>query len=107
MMHSIYFLSYAVILTVSAMVVASALYSRSKNEGTPINYKLFMGVSGVALAMWTGAALTEYAYEPNTTNAGFVVFCLAIWLIAGFAWQVNVFMKKHQSRENGLDELCA
>lgn len=38
--HSLYFVGYASIATVSGVVIAQAQYSRKQNEGTKINFKI-------------------------------------------------------------------
>ena len=92
--HSFYFLSYALILTIAGVVMAWAYYSRFKNEGTPVNYTLLTGVFAAALAMWTGVAVTEYVYNPNVINAGLTKFFAAAWIGSVSTWQVNAFLKK-------------
>jgi len=94
-MHSFYFISYALILTFSGIVMASAYYSLNKREGAPINYKLLAVVFGAALAMWTAAAVTEYAYNPSRITAGFSILFLTTWIGVGVNWQLSEYMKKH------------
>lgn len=62
-MAAIYFLSYALIATLVGLVMAWAQYSRMKDEGIPMNTKVLKAVSGTALAMYAGAALTGLAYS--------------------------------------------
>jgi len=93
-MHSFYFLSYALILTISGLVMVWAYYTRFKRDGVPANYTLLAVVFGGALAMWTGVAVTEYVYNPNRVNAGFSLFFLVSWISGAISWQVNEFSKK-------------
>ncbi len=104
-MRSIYFLSYAVITTISAMTMAWAYYARFKKDGSPINYSLLTLVSVVALAMWTGAAFTEFAYNVSPATAGFAAFFLGITFSAVFAWQVYLVMRNIQTDKNTIEEL--
>ncbi|MDH5511080.1 MAG: hypothetical protein OEZ32_12115 [Nitrospinota bacterium] len=93
-MHSLYFLSYALILTISGLVMVSAYYSRFKRDGAPVNYGLLAVVFGGALAMWTGVAVTEYVYNPNVINAGFSIVLLATWTGAACTGLANKFSRK-------------
>jgi diguanylate cyclase (GGDEF)-like protein len=104
-MHSIYFLSYAVISTVSAVTMAWAYYARFKKDGSPINYTLLLLMSIVALAMWTGAALTEFAYNFSPATAGFAAFFLGIIFSGLFAWQTYRVMRNIQSDKKTIEEL--
>jgi hypothetical protein len=94
-MHSIYFIGYGGFITASALLMAAAFYSRFKRRGTPINYTSLALVSGLALFMWTGAALTEYVYNPSAVTAGFVIVALAVWFSVGVVWQVKAYLKRH------------
>lgn len=105
MMHSIYFLSYAVISTVSAVAMAWAYYVRFKRDGAPINYTLLLLISIVALAMWTGAALTEFAYNVSPATAGFASFFLGIAFSGLFAWQTYRVMRNILSDKETIEEL--
>lgn len=96
-MHATYFLSYAMLITVSGVVMAVAYYLRLKHEGAPVNYKLLGILAVVGHGMWTGAALTMYAYEPGPMTAGFVVAVFSIWFAAGLAWQIRVYVKDSQT----------
>jgi len=98
-MHSFYFLSYALILTLSGMVMLSAYRTRMKREGTAVNHTLLAVVFGGALFMWTGVAVTEYVYNPNMVNAGFSLFFMAAWVAAGITWQVKTFAGKRPTAE--------
>jgi len=82
------------VITLAALIMAHGFYLRYKRDGVPVNYRLLAVVSGAGLAMWTGAAVTEYVYNPDTISAGFVAFFVTIWLSAGIAWQVTAFIKK-------------
>lgn len=66
-MATIYFLSYALIATVAGLVIAWAQYSRMKNEGVPMNFKILKAVTGTAVAMYAGAALTSVAITSGLT----------------------------------------
>jgi len=105
-MKSLYFLSYAVLATVSAIVITWAQYRAYKKEGTPFNFTLLLVVIGVALAMWTGAAFTEFAYDANTITAGFAAFTLGISLSAFFAWQANRLMRDIICDKQAIDGLA-
>lgn len=96
MVHALYFLIYAMLLTVSGVVMAASYYLRHKHEGASINYKLLVVVALLGHTMWTGAALTTYVYEPDSMTAGFVVAAFSIWLAAGLAWQMRAYMKNSE-----------
>ena len=68
-MAALYFISYALIATVAAMVIAYAQYTRMKNEGTPMNFKILKVVGGSGLAMWACAGLTQIAYTSGMVAA--------------------------------------
>jgi len=91
-MHSIYFLAYASILTVTVMVMGWAYYSRFKAYGTPVNFGILALVSVFALAMWTGVAISEFMYNRNATNTMFSMFFMVSWVSAGAYWQANGFI---------------
>ncbi len=105
-MKSLYFLSYAVLATVAAIVITWAQYRSYKKEGTPFNFTLVTVVTAVALAMWTGAALTAFAYNTNTVTAGLAAFTLGISLSAVFAWQTTRLMRNIICDKRALDELA-
>jgi len=105
-MHSLYFISYAVLATAGAIVITWAQYLVYKKNGTPFNFTLLMFIIVVALAMWTGAALTEFAYDATTTTAGFAAFTLGVSLSAAFAWLANRLMRNIICDKQALDELA-
>ncbi len=96
MVHALYFVIYAVLITVSGVVMGASYYLRNKNEGAPINYKLLQIVALLGHTMWTGAALTTYVYEPNSMTIGFVMAAFSIWLAASLAWQIKAYMKNNE-----------
>ena len=61
-MHALYFMGYAAMATVAAVIIAQAQYSRMKAEGTPMNFGFLKFVSAVAAFMWTAAGITTLAY---------------------------------------------
>lgn len=63
MYHSIYFFSYAVIVTVILIAGVYAQYTVSKREGAPFNFTFLKAVGGVAVGMYIGGGLTLYAYS--------------------------------------------
>ncbi len=67
MIHSLYFLSYAVLATIVGIVAIFAQYTRYKNEGTPFNTTLLRVIGAFAMSMWTGVAVTEYVYAVHTS----------------------------------------
>jgi len=105
-MHGLYFMSYGLIATIAALVIAFAQYKRNKNEGVPMNYTVLKLVSGVALAMWTGAAFTSVAYTTNSTTTTAAGFCLGVLLSVFFAWQLNVVVRKIAKDERALRDLA-
>jgi len=105
-MHSLYFLSYAVLATVAAVVITWAQYIIFKRDGTPFNFTLLMVILVVALAMWTGVAFTQFAYDTSTTTAGFAAFTLGITFSAIFAWLANRLMKNIIKDKKALDALA-
>lgn len=62
-MAALYFVSYALIATIAALVIAQAQFARKKNEGTPVNFTLLKAVGGSAAFMWAAAGLTTVAYS--------------------------------------------
>lgn len=61
-MHALYFLGYALMATIAALVIAQAQYSRKKTEGTPISWGFLKASAAVAMFMWTAAGVTTVAY---------------------------------------------
>ena len=61
-MHALYFVGYAVMATVAALVIAQAQYSRLKNEGTPVSTGFLKAATAIALLMWLSAGVTSVAY---------------------------------------------
>lgn len=61
-MHALYFLGYAAMATVAAVVIAQAQYSRMKNEGTPMSTGFLKAVTAIAVFMWLSAGVTSVAY---------------------------------------------
>lgn len=68
-MHALYFVSYALIATVAAGVIAYAQFARMKNEGTPMNFTVLKVVGSTGMVMWACAALTEIAYTTGVVTA--------------------------------------
>jgi len=89
-MKSLYFVGYALMATVGALIIGWAQYSRKKSEGTPLNLNVLKAVSGIAVAMWIGAGISAYAYNTGATSdtvfmVGSVVGAL---FVAFFSWQM-------------------
>jgi len=76
-MHSLYFLSYAIFATIVGLIALSAQYSRYKNEGVPFNATVLKVIGAFSLSMWTGAALTEYAYAASASAPSLFAATLA------------------------------
>ena len=105
-MHSLYFVGYAAMATVSGLVIAWAQYMRQKNEGIAINYTVLKVIFAVALAMWAGAALSSAAYATSTTTTAVAGFVVGIILSLALAWQLNKVVQKIDSSERALKELA-
>lgn len=60
--HALYFIAYAVMATVTGLVIAQAQYSRMKTEGTPMNLGFLKATGAVAAFMWAAAGITNVAY---------------------------------------------
>ena len=97
--HSLYFVGYALIATISGVVIAQAQYSRKQNEGTKINFKILKLVFGIALLMWTGAALSTVYYTSSTTATAVSGIFVGIILSLFFGWQINRVIRKIQTDE--------
>lgn len=104
--HSLYFVGYALIATISGVVIAQAQYSRKQNEGTKINFKILKLVFGIALLMWTGAALSTVYYTSSTTATAVSGIFVGIILSLFFGWQINRVIRKIQTDEKNLEELA-
>ena len=107
MSHAIYFISYASFATIGAIIIAWGQYVRYKKEGTPFNFTLLLLLVAVALAMWTGAGLTIFAYEPSNKTAGLAAFFGGLSLSALMAWLVNKTVKKIQNDGKLIEELTS
>ena len=68
-MAALYFISYALIATIAAAVIAYAQYTRMKAEGTPMNFTVLKVTAGSGLVMWVCAAMTEVAYSTGMIAA--------------------------------------
>lgn len=106
MWHSLYFISYAAITTISAIIIAWGQYARYKSEKIPFNFTLLWVLVGISLAMWTGAGLVVFAYEPKPGTAAFAAFFLGISLSTFVAWQVNKTVHNILADKKELAELA-
>jgi|GEM_PF-7088590 len=104
--HSLYFVGYAVFATVGGIVIAKAQYIRKQREGTPINFKILKVVFGVALFMWTGAALAAVYYTSSTTASAVAGIFIGVILSLFFGWQINAIIRKIQTDEKSIEELA-
>lgn len=103
-MAALYFISYALMATAAVIVIGWAQLSRRKSEGTPVNLTILKAAAGIAMAMWSGAALTSIAYEDDASMiAGSVV---GVLFISFFAWQMHQVTKKIAQDERQLKELA-
>lgn len=68
-MAALYFVCYALIATVAAIVIGYAQYTRMKNEGTPMNCKILKVTAASGLIMWACAGATEVAYSTGMIAA--------------------------------------
>lgn len=91
--RALYFLMYAVILTVSSIIVFFAMYRRQINEGVPINYNVLKAVFGISLVLWLGVAFSNLFYNRSTTNASVAAFCIGMIFSLFAAWQFNKFVQ--------------
>lgn len=89
-MKSLYFVGYALMASVGALIIGWAQYSRKKSEGTPLNLNVLKAVAGIAVAMWIGAGISAYAYNTGTTSdTVFMVGSLVgAVFVAFFSWQM-------------------
>lgn len=104
--HSLYFIAYALFATVSGIIIAQAMYSRKKSEGTKINFKLLKIVFGIALLMWTAAALSTVYYTSSTTATAISGIFIGVILSLFFGWQINAVIRKIQADELAIEELA-
>lgn len=103
-MAAAYFISYALMATVAGLVIGWAQYSRLKRESTPINMTIMKATWGIALAMWSSAAVTSVAYDSSTQLiAGSLI---GVLFISFFAWQMNQVTKKIAEDERQLKALA-
>ena len=103
--HGIYFISYAAMATIAFVIVAMAQYKRKKSEGIPINFNILKIAGGIAIAMWTGAALTSATYTTNPTTAAVAAFCVGIVFSIFVAWQFGKVVRKMTEDEKTIREL--
>lgn len=61
-MAALYFISYALIATIIALVIAYAQYIRMKRENVPMNLGFLKVVTAIALTMWAAAGVTSISY---------------------------------------------
>ena len=104
--HSLYFVGYAVFATVGGIVMAKAQYTRKIREDAPINYKLLKVIFGLALLMWTGAALAAVYYTSSTTSTAVAGGLVGIILSVFFGSQLNMVIKKIQKDDKFIEELA-
>ena len=104
--HGLYFVGYAAMATISGIIIAWAQYSRKKAEGIPINYTVLKVVFGVALAMWAGAAMANFAYMQTTTTTAAAGFSVGVILSIFFAWQLKAVVRKLDADAIALKELA-
>ena len=104
--HSLYFVGYALIATISGVVIAHAQYSRKQKEGTKINFTVLKVVFGFALLMWTGAALAAVYYTSSTASTAIAGILIGVILSVFFGWQINMVIRKIQSDEKAIEELA-
>ena len=105
-MHGLYFIGYAVCATIAGIVIVKAQYIRKEREGTPINYKIMKVVFGVALFMWTGAALSAVYYTESHAALTISGIFIGVILSGFFAWQINAVIRKIQRDEQALEDLA-
>jgi len=104
--HGLYFVGYASMATISCLIIAWAQYSRKKSEGIPINYTVLKVIFGVALAMWAGAAMANFAYTQTTTATAAAGFSVGVILSIFFAWQLKAVVRKLDADAIALKELA-
>lgn len=103
--HGIYFISYAAMATVAFVLVALAQYKRKKSENIPINMNVLKIIGGIAMAMWTSAALTSATYTASPTNTAIAAFCVGIIFSIFVAWQLGKIVRKMTEDEKTIREL--
>ena len=103
--HGIYFISYAAMATVALVLVALAQYKRKKSENIPINMNVLKIIGGIAMAMWTSAALTSASYTASPTNTAIAAFLVGIIFSIFVAWQLGKIVRKMTEDEKTIKEL--
>ncbi|MDH5188430.1 MAG: diguanylate cyclase [Rhodospirillaceae bacterium] len=103
--HGIYFISYATMATIAFILVALAQYKRKKSENIPINMNILKIIGGIAMAMWTSAALTSATYTTSPTNTAIAAFCVGVIFSIFVAWQLGKVVRKMTEDEKTIREL--
>lgn len=107
-MKSLYFISYAVMATMGAVIIGWAQYSRKKREGTPLNLNVIKALSGIAIAMWIAAGISAYVYNGGKTSdtvfmVGSVVGAVSV---AFFFWQMLDVSRELDRNRKELKDLA-
>lgn len=107
-MKALYFVSYAVMATVAAIIIGWAQYSRKKNEGTPLNLNVLKALSGIAIAMWIGAGVSAFAYKDgNASDTVLIVTSVAgAVFVAFFIWQMLQLSRELDQNRKQLNDLA-
>ena len=103
--QALYFLSYAAIATIGAVITTLAMYSRQKSEGAPMNFNVLKVIYGFAIAMWVGVAFANVAYNLTTTNTAIFAFCVGSIFSIFFARQINIIVRKMNADAKIIKEL--
>jgi len=93
MMHSLYFMIFAGFITLCAIVILWAQYSRFKKDGVPFNFTILKILAALSLIMWTGAAQTVYFYDIQPITAAWAAFALGITITIIAVWVGSQILK--------------
>jgi len=116
-MRGLYFASYAIMATVSLLIVALAQYNRKKNEGTPYNITVLKALGAIAIAMWLGSGIGVLAYkfhgeDPAWGSSHFVsnntiLFAgvVGTLFVAFFLWQMIKLSREFDQHKKTLSNL--
>jgi len=118
-MRGLYFSSYAIMATLSLIIIGWAQFRRKKREGIPINLAVLKAIAAIALAMWIGAVMSVVGYQMSgadqawgessqTTNTIFIVASVIGAIFVGiFCWQMLKVSRELDRNRRELKDLAA